>query len=261
MKGGESMTLAKLITALLTCTMMTSAAVEIDRSEEIANSTYYIAEEADPDFLNSEESFSAEEIEDVIQTKPFGQVINTGSNLLIRENPSLDSKYYYAIYYGTTFDIIEKYNQDYYLIKHNTTVGYVRSEYVDEYDNTPNYPLYVNKSSSQVPSRGNQTSYEIKVQLTAYCSCYSCCGKTNGITASGAKATTGTIAAPSALAFGTKVYIPSLTNYKSDGIFTVQDRGGAIKIASDGSYIIDVWFPSHSEALKFGRKYTSMYIQ
>lgn len=80
--------------------------------------------------------------------------------------------------------------------------------------------------------------------LTAYCPCKKCCGKTDGITASGAKAIQGvTIAADtSVLPFGTKVEI--------DGkVYTVQDRGGAIK-----GNRIDIYFDSHEEALKFGRQ-------
>jgi len=45
-------------------------------------------------------------------------------------------------------------------------------------------------------------------KITAYCSCAKCCGKTNGITAAGTKATAGrTIAASSKFALGTKLNI------------------------------------------------------
>lgn len=79
--------------------------------------------------------------------------------------------------------------------------------------------------------------------ITAYCPCEKCCGKTNGITASGAKATANhTIAAPSNYPFGTKIEIE---NY---GIYTVEDRGGAIK-----NNRIDIFMNSHQEALNFGK--------
>ncbi len=85
-------------------------------------------------------------------------------------------------------------------------------------------------------------------KLTAYCGCSKCCGKSTGITASGAKAKANhTIAAPKNFAFGTKIEI--------DGnIYIVEDRGGAIK-----GNKIDVYFNSHLEALNFGVKYKEIY--
>lgn len=79
--------------------------------------------------------------------------------------------------------------------------------------------------------------------LTAYCSCEECCGKSDGITASGTKATANhTIAAPSEFAFGTKLII----NGKE---YIVEDRGGAIKDKR-----IDIYFDSHQEAINFGKQ-------
>lgn len=81
-------------------------------------------------------------------------------------------------------------------------------------------------------------------KITAYCSCSKCCGKTTGRTASGAKATAGvTVAAPAKFAFGTKLNI-------GGHIYTVQDRGGAIK-----GNRIDIYVSSHSQALQWGVKY------
>ena len=80
--------------------------------------------------------------------------------------------------------------------------------------------------------------------ITAYCPCEKCCGQSDGITASGEKAVEGvTVAADTdVLPFGTKVII-------DDNIYTVQDRGGAIK-----GNRIDLYFDSHQEALNFGRQ-------
>ena len=86
-------------------------------------------------------------------------------------------------------------------------------------------------------------------KLTAYCACKKCCGKTDGITASGVKAVQGvTIAADTkVLPFNTKVII--------DGHeYIVQDRGGAIK-----GNRIDVYFDSHQKALDFGVQYKEIY--
>lgn len=80
-------------------------------------------------------------------------------------------------------------------------------------------------------------------KITAYCACKKCCGKTDGITASGTKVKAGrTIAAPKNFPFGTKLMI-------NGHVYTVEDRGGAIK-----GKRIDIYFDTHEEALKFGVK-------
>lgn len=80
--------------------------------------------------------------------------------------------------------------------------------------------------------------------VTAYCPCVKCCGKSNGITASGEKAVEGvTVAMNKSIPFGTKIYIDGV------GERIVQDRGGAIK-----GNRIDLYFDSHQEALNFGRQ-------
>ena len=86
-------------------------------------------------------------------------------------------------------------------------------------------------------------------KLTAYCACMRCCGKTDGITASGVKAVEGvTVAADTkVLPFGTKIII--------DGHeYIVQDRGGAIK-----GNKIDIYFDSHQKALEFGVQYKEIF--
>ena len=81
-------------------------------------------------------------------------------------------------------------------------------------------------------------------KITAYCPCSKCCGKSNGITASGTKATAGrTVAASGKFALGTKLNI-------NGHIYTVEDRGGAI----NGNKI-DIFVNSHSEALAWGVRY------
>lgn len=101
----------------------------------------------------------------------------------------------------------------------------------------------------------------IKAELTAYTNDPRCTGgKTNWKTAMETKTRLGVIAAPSNVALGSKIYIPELKNYKADGMFSVEDRGGAIKVKKDGTYVIDVWVPSYEEAVKFGRKSTTIYL-
>lgn len=100
-------------------------------------------------------------------------------------------------------------------------------------------PLVKASYRPSTSTRGSRT-----VVATGYCSCSKCCGKTNGITASGARASWGTIAAPRGYAFGSRYRISGLP-----GTFTVRDRGGAI----NGNRI-DIWFSSHSNALAWGRR-------
>lgn len=83
-----------------------------------------------------------------------------------------------------------------------------------------------------------------RYKITAYCSCAKCCGKSNGITALGTRATAGrTVAASSKFKFGTKLNI-------NGHVYTVEDRGGAI----NGNKI-DIYVNSHAEALSWGVKY------
>ena len=96
---------------------------------------------------------------------------------------------------------------------------------------------------------GSSGNYLGQFLLTGYCPCAICCGKTNGITASGKLATSNhTIAADSRYSFGTQMVI-------NGQVYTVEDRGGAIT----GNHI-DVFFNTHSEALAFGKKYADVYL-
>lgn len=100
----------------------------------------------------------------------------------------------------------------------------------------------------------------IKAELTAYSDDPKCSDKWGSQTAMQTKTRLGVIAAPSNIPLGSKMYIPELENYKADGMFDVEDRGGAIKIKKDGTYVIDVWVPSYKEAVEFGRKITTIYL-
>lgn len=83
--------------------------------------------------------------------------------------------------------------------------------------------------------------YTVWFRASAYDDCYNCCGKTDGITASGVKATANhTIAAPPEYAFGQEIEIGGIT-------YVVEDRGGAIKGDK-----IDIFFDTHEEAQAFG---------
>lgn len=111
---------------------------------------------------------------------------------------------------------------------------------------TETKPKVEKKVITQTTNKKETTSNSgfVAFTATAYCGCSKCCGKSTGITASGAKARQGvTVAMSSKYPFGTKVEI------KGMGTYIVQDRGGAI----NGNRI-DIYFDSHSEALNFGRR-------
>lgn len=95
------------------------------------------------------------------------------------------------------------------------------------------------------------TARTLTVISTAYCSCKLCCGKSPshpayGITASGKKASWGTVAVdPKVIPIGSKLRIEGFGNM----IFRAEDTGGAIK---DNK--IDLWYESHFRAKTFGKK-------
>ena len=90
-----------------------------------------------------------------------------------------------------------------------------------------------------------------RYRITHYCACSRCCGKTDGITASGTKAKAGrTIGVdPKVIPYGSKVKI-------GKKIYTAEDTGGAIK----GKKHIDIFCKTHSEALRKGVKYKKVYL-
>ena len=113
------------------------------------------------------------------------------------------------------------------------------------------------------PPRGSK-GFRKTMEVTAYCDCKKCCNwkrnifgravvasgpskgkpKKVGITASGTRAKKGTIAADTRkYPFGTVMYIQGY------GYGRVEDRGRAIK----GEHI-DLFFPSHKEALRWGKQ-------
>lgn len=110
---------------------------------------------------------------------------------------------------------------------------------------------YVNTPKSVVNYVDNRPINLGKFKLTAYCPCVKCCGKCDGITATGTKAKQGrTIAVdPDVIPYGTKVMI-------NGNEYIAEDCGGAIK-----DNHIDIYHTSHNDALNFGVKYENVYIE
>ena len=80
--------------------------------------------------------------------------------------------------------------------------------------------------------------------ITHYDDCTDCCGKSDGITKSGAKVCEGVTVAvdPSVIPLGTYIYIENI------GYRVAQDIGGAVK-----GNRIDVYVSSHSKAWELGK--------
>ena len=105
-------------------------------------------------------------------------------------------------------------------------------------------------------SVSGKTPTVTNLNTSAYCACMICCGKTNGVTSSGALAKEWyTIAAGKGYPIGTVIYIPALANKPNKGWFIVEDRGGAIT-----NNKIDIYMDSHTSALIFGRRNLECHI-
>lgn len=184
-----------------------------------------------------------EEIVSIIEEIPFATVtkdVSNGSastrNQIVQQGVNGERKVTYKVTYKDDIEI-------------------AREELSSEVIKEPVDKIVQVQTKSIITSRGGydrtvgSSGQSGVYKVTAYCSCAICCGKTNGITASGTHATANrTIAAPRTFAFGTKVVINGVT-------YTVEDRGGAIQ-----GNRIDIYMNSHSEALKWGVRYLEVEV-
>ena len=109
-----------------------------------------------------------------------------------------------------------------------------------------------NSGLNQEPINKWQT---VRMRVTAYCPCSKCCGPyADGMTACGHVIQPGDtfVAADKRYAFGTEMIVPS---YSQGRTVKVLDRGGAIK-----GNRVDVFFPSHQEALEWGVKHLDVKV-
>jgi len=96
----------------------------------------------------------------------------------------------------------------------------------------------------------------VRMRVTAYCTCSICCGRSaDGITASQYKIRPGDkfVAADRKFRFGTRMIVPG---YNGGNPIKVLDRGG--KIRGDR---LDVFFPSHRVAKKWGVRYLDVQVR
>lgn len=197
-----------------------------------------------------------------------GQVINVETELAVRKEPNVSSSVDDTLYNGMTFNIIDK-EEEWYEIQREETVGFVHEDYVEEYTEVPpieeitEAPVEeaeIETLSIDEEITENKLGTPIKAELTAYCNDPRCSDGWGSQTAMQTETRLGVVAAPSSIPLGSTLYIPELQNYKADGIFNVEDRGGAVKQKEDGTYIIDVWLPTHEQVEEFGRKNVTIYL-
>ena len=185
--------------------------------------------------------------EEIAPEKEEEIIMYTNTGVHMRDQASLEGKIIDTLYINTEVTTIGEEN-GWTKIKQEDNIYYIKSEYLSkekaeikvevtsrgDSKRTDDAAAAVNKSSN--------SSYLGKYKLTYYCSCSKCCGKSDGITASGKKAQEGITVASNSLPLGTKISI-------NGHIYTVQDRGGM------ASNVIDVFVSSHQKALNLGVKY------
>lgn len=228
-----------------------------------------------------EQQVNIQQTEKVVQEQPvivndkYGQVVKVDTDLRLRKEPNLESETLDTLKNGMTFNVLDK-SDDWYKVEYNKKTGYLFKDFVKTYNElkNPPYPIYIEPKpkkkeeviNKEIPKKNinkiedYEVGREVSVELTAYDNDKSCSGDWGNLTAMGTRTRVGVIAAPKNIPLGTKVYIPSLKWYNETGIFSVEDRGGAVVEKSNGNSVIDVWFGSHNETEKFGRQVSKMYI-
>ena len=196
-------------------------AADTVRKETVAVASANIEESND---IIEEDSVLTEPVVEYVPTDEYLYAIDS---LYIRSGPGTEYTDYGL---ANTNDIIHvtgrKDGCEWVRIDYNGIEAYVHSGYL---------------STEKKPE-----TYLGNFKLTAYCACMQCCGKTNGITASGTQATAGRTVAMYGLPFGTKLKI-------GDHIYVVEDRG-----TQYGH--VDIYFNTHEEAVQFGLRYEDVYI-
>ena len=211
------------------------------KGEEPSKISENINTEINEEELKQDYTNITEKIETVIEEIPFETItkdVSNGSkitrNQIVQYGKNGQRKVVYKVTYKGEQEILRE-----------ELSSEIIKEPVDKIVQIQTKSIITSRSSY---SRVSGTSGQSGVyKVTAYCACMQCCGKTNGITASGTQATANrTIAAPKTFAFGTKVVINGIT-------YTVEDRGGAIQ-----GNRIDIYMDTHAEALQWGVRYVQV---
>lgn len=213
----------------------------IDSTTVIATVTENTIQETNSiinDNIIIEEEITPEEEKEIIM------YTNTGVHM--RDQAGLEGKIIDTLYINTEVTTIGEEN-GWTKIKQEDNIYYIKSEYLSKEKTEIKVEVTSRGDSKRADDaaaadKNNNSSYLGKYKLTYYCSCSKCCGKSDGITASGKKAQEGITVASNSLPLGTKISI-------NGHVYEVQDRGGM------ASNVIDVFVSSHQKALNLGVKY------
>ena len=126
------------------------------------------------------------------------------------------------------------------------SVDYYIAKYGEREDDTSSVTAFAATPSPQGEGSGGELEYFGLCWITHYCPCSRCCGKSDGITASGTYATEGWTVACGGLPFGTLISINGHT-------YCVEDRGV-------GSYCIDIFVSDHQRALELGAYWADVWL-
>lgn len=209
--------------------------------------------------LNIGRVYGENETEDILETNevqigglyldnPSFKYIKANSGLIVRGDTSSQAEEWDTLPYGAMVLASSEVLNEYCLIIYTKGTtdysGYVDVNYLTVEEITPQM-IEENRANlaktNSVNNNGN-LRYLGVYYITGYDTCARCCGKSDGITASGRIATVGRTVAMSGFAFGTRIYIEGI------GYRVVEDRG-----VSAGK--VDVLCGSHSECYAITGRY------
>ena len=147
----------------------------------------------------------------------------------VRDLPDLDAEIRTTLETGDQVEVVAMVERDrnWAIVEHDGVLRAVCADYLSEDEPEPASYFYGT------------------CRVTHYCPCARCCGKADGITASGARATVNRTVACD-LPFGTRLLINGQE-------YVVEDRGVS------GMWV-DIFVGSHDEACALGEYYADVYI-
>lgn len=257
----------KWLIIVITAILIFCLAIESQNAKSIAGEAGEVMTTIEQTMTSNNKVSQVKSSHKIVEAKPTIKTtcnnIETTSNIIIktykynivnlncRKKPNLKSKILGTFDYNTKLEVyFTKGNWSF--VKGESSFGkikgYVYSKYLSNYKQAERTTSTFKKTGLKTNSNERKV-YIGTFKLTFYCHCSKCCGKSDGITASGAKVQEGVTIATnqSEIPMGTSVYIEGF------GKRVAQDTGGF------GSKTIDVYVNSHSKAYELGVQYKKVY--